>query len=112
MNGIASSIFFCLISRSVSYSSDIRFFSFRYGEIAVPFPENANYEIERLSQRVYELEDELNQIWARTAAQLMPTDFIPVYKWIFLFINIFSLYSLLYYTITLLFFFFFLFLSI
>ena len=38
------------------------FFSFRYGEIAVPFPESANYEIERLSQRVYELKDELNQI--------------------------------------------------
>ena len=62
MNGIAPSIFFCLISRSASYSSDIRFFSFRYGEIAVPFPESANYEIERLSQRVYELENELNQI--------------------------------------------------
>ena len=112
MNGIASSIFFCLISRSALYSSDIRFFSFRYGEIAVFFPESANYEIEGLSQRIYELEDELNQIWGRTAAQLMPAAFIPVHNCIFLFINIFSLYSLLYYTITLLYFFFFLFLSI
>ena len=39
-----------------------KIFSFRYGEIAVLFLESANHEIEKLGQRVYELEDELNLI--------------------------------------------------